>query len=39
MKKLNYLLVAVIMFAFAACGGEENKSESTLENNTDEDKK
>ena len=29
MKKLNYLLISIIMFAFIACGGGENKSESS----------
>ena len=31
MKKLNYLLISVIMFVFTACGGGKNKSESSAE--------
>ena len=30
MKKLMYLFVAAIMFAFAACGGSETVSEEAV---------
>ena len=31
MKKLTYLFVAAIMFAFTACGGGESTTEETTE--------
>ena len=31
MKKLMYLFVAAIMFAFTACGGGETATEETIE--------
>jgi len=36
MKKLTYLFVAAIMFAFTACGGGESVTEETVETAVEE---
>ena len=36
MKKLMYLFVAAIMFAFTACGGGETATEETTEETAEE---